>query len=247
MWESIKKLFTRKKEVPVNPAIFHNDLAYKTSWEPLKHGGQNYKTHKLTKLNNNSLSYKASSFNLITSGLLTFGPLLFFILLPIFKEDHKGFEFPIVLLLILLTAGGIYSFYLGLRPNVFDKKTGFYYKSYKIPTSRSNSKERKGWISLDEINALQIIKERVKTKNSSYKSYEINIVLSDGERFNIVDHSSYNTIKEDAKTIADFLGVPYWDATAPYLYQPETLKVSTSSYTEQDLDQPYDSTKPRKL
>jgi len=216
MWESIKKLFTRKKEVPVNPAIFHNDLAYKTSWEPLKHGGQNYKTHKLTKLNNNSLSYKASSFNLITSGLLTFGPLLFFILLPIFKEDHK-------------------------------KKTGFYYKSYKIPTSRSNSKERKGWISLDEINALQIIKERVKTKNSSYKSYEINIVLSDGERFNIVDHSSYNTIKEDAKTIADFLGVPYWDATAPYLYQPETLKVSTSSYTEQDLDQPYDSTKPRKL
>ena len=122
-----------------------------------------------------------------------------------------------------------------------------YYQSYKKPVRGSKASEHKKWIALHTISALQIIKERIQTKNSSYKSYELNIVMEDGKRFNVIDHGNYEAVKADAKTIADFLGVPYWDAITPYTYTPETQKQQQGRYSQEELDAPYDSSKTRKM
>jgi hypothetical protein len=45
-------------------------------------------------------------------------------------------------------------------------------------------------------------------------SYEINLVLTDGSRLNLVDHSIQSVIREDAQTLGAFLDVPVWDASS---------------------------------
>ena len=67
-------------------------------------------------------------------------------------------------------------------------------------------------ISLSQIHAIQIIPEWVSGKNS-FVSYEINIVLKDFSRHNIVDHGNIKKIREDAEKISMFLGVRMWDVT----------------------------------
>ena len=122
---------------------------------------------------------------------------------------------------------------------VFSKKSGYYYKSFKRPASSREVKPSNKWIKLDDIQALQIIKERIKTKNSSYNSYEINLVLQDTRRITVIDHKNYLHIKADAKQIADFIGVPYWDGVHMSTYEPTNLRQSV------DLDSNYDSTRAR--
>ena len=44
-------------------------------------------------------------------------------------------------------------------------------------------------------------------------NYELNLVLKDGERINVVDHGNLKKIQDDANTLSNFLGKPVWDAT----------------------------------
>ena len=46
---------------------------------------------------------------------------------------------------------------------------------------------------------------------SPNSSYELNLVLQDGERLNVVDHGSFDVLREDAAKLGEFLGVPVWD------------------------------------
>ena len=47
---------------------------------------------------------------------------------------------------------------------------------------------------------------------NSYYSYELNLVCTNGERINIVDHGALHAIREDALILADYLSIPVWDA-----------------------------------
>ena len=62
-----------------------------------------------------------------------------------------------------------------------------------------------------EIHAIQLISEHVSGNKSSYYSYELNLVSRDGVRTNVVDHGKLDQVREDAKTLAEFLEVPVWD------------------------------------
>ena len=44
-------------------------------------------------------------------------------------------------------------------------------------------------------------------------NYELNLVLEDGKRINVVDHENQDSLREDAGTLAAFLDKPIWDAT----------------------------------
>ncbi len=48
---------------------------------------------------------------------------------------------------------------------------------------------------------------------SSYYSYELNLVLDDGSRINVVDHGNLDRLRGDAQTLSRFLDKPVWDAT----------------------------------
>ena len=66
--------------------------------------------------------------------------------------------------------------------------------------------------SLENIRAIQLIREYVRGNRNSYYSYELNLVCSSGDRINIVDHGSLRAIREDAEILAKYLSLPVWDA-----------------------------------
>ena len=48
---------------------------------------------------------------------------------------------------------------------------------------------------------------------SSYYSYELNLVLHDGSRINVVDQGNLKRLRSDANAFSQFLDKPVWDAT----------------------------------
>ena len=89
-------------------------------------------------------------------------------------------------------------------------------------------------ISLRQLDHLEILKERVYNKNGSYDSYELNVVLKDSSRYNILDHGNAKRLWEDAKRLADRLSLPLVDAQSglPVTEPPdEKHKPHTASTT----------------
>ena len=66
---------------------------------------------------------------------------------------------------------------------------------------------------LSSIHALQLLSEFVSGSKSSYYSYELNLVLNDGSRINVVDHGNLERLRSDASALSRFLDKPVWDAT----------------------------------
>lgn len=108
---------------------------------------------------------------------------------------------------------GAAMYYFYGRPVIFDKMKGFYWKGWKKPDHSTPRTAAKNLAPLSEIHALQLIKEYIRSDKSSYYSYELNLVLRDGTRINVVDHGNGNVLRQDAQQLASFLGKPLWDAT----------------------------------
>jgi len=119
---------------------------------------------------------------------------------------------------------GVIGFRLGTRPIVFDRSVGWFWKGSRIPVSPAKTGQRKNAAPLEQIHAVQLISEYVREtrrrgrgwspgKTSSYRSYEINLVLKDGSRINVVDHANLPRIQQDAQQLGEFLDVPVWDNT----------------------------------
>jgi hypothetical protein len=239
MLSLFKNLFTKTEEKPFHPGIFRNPLAEKVSWQPQKSGGSNFKNFKLVLNGSRSLIYKPTTVSYFVSSLFLIGPFIYFIFFFLNDTSSIGDQLlkpPFVIIIPAFLGVAIFMGYKMLRPQGFNKQLGYHYKSFKKPTSQREVPESKYWTKLDDVQAIQIIKERVKSKNSSYSSYELNLVLKDASRVNVIDHSKLDQIKEDARVIADFIGIPYWDAVSMYLYEPKMARRQT------DLDADYDST-----
>ena len=85
-------------------------------------------------------------------------------------------------------------------------------KDYKFKIHDSNKSASKSQIPLNSIIAIQLNGEHVKNDKGSYKSFELNLVLKDGSRKNVVDHGNLKSIISDAEILSDFLDVPIWHA-----------------------------------
>lgn len=104
-------------------------------------------------------------------------------------------------------------FYRQMLPIVFDKQDGLFWKGRKPDSVMLTQEATAKYARLEVVHALQIIAEYLTSKNGGYYSYELNLVLKDGNRINVVDHGNRKRLAEDAQVLADFLGVPVWDAT----------------------------------
>ena len=93
-------------------------------------------------------------------------------------------------------------------------------------------------ISLKQLDHLEILKERVYNKNGSYDSYELNVALKDGSRYNIMDHGADKLLLADAKQLAEKLSLQLVDAqsglpvTEPLDEKHKTNSASTTSAKE---------------
>ncbi len=190
-------------------------FARQTKWTPQKRGGTKIRTHKLFMANPNRMEFKPSFgaklfyLSFLVSGI---GVLICF---TYFTQSSKGFALdsntivPLLVAIVFIIAGSCL-YYFGTTPIVFDKHNGFFWKGRKTPDGLFDKEAPKQFAKLKTIHALQLISECVKSDKKSYDSYELNIVLQDGRRINIVDHGKKDEMEEDAETLSTFLGKPVW-------------------------------------
>lgn len=200
-------------------------VAKRTGWGPASGGGASFKEHKLVEVSPRRLEFRIALaarvfyYTLITVGVGCLGIALYF-----FMTGARG-EGGLFAMLSFLPGliGGLGSYFTG-RPRVFDLDTGWYWKGRK-PRDAEDLEQRNNCTSLKNVYALQILGETVHTPSSgtgsdwsagsTFDSYELNLVLNDGSRINVVDHGNIDTIRCDAARLSEFLGVPLWDATLP--------------------------------
>ncbi|MCA9101099.1 MAG: hypothetical protein KDA63_08120 [Planctomycetales bacterium] len=205
----------------IDPATFGDPLALDVSWEPLKRGGTNFATHRL------SVSLQRCAFR------ATWGAIIFYLIflvsglaasgvgvyLLMDGDDATPWFAPLVLLAFGALFGGVGGalFFFGTRPVVFDRQFGWFYKGHGGPPMAYTDDGPGDAARLVDIHALQIVREYVSSNDSSYYSYELNLVLGDGKRVAVVDHGNRQRLRDDAAQLAEFLDVPLWDATTPAL------------------------------
>ena len=206
----------RTEPVGYDPSLLDDPVATQTDWTPAKGGGASFRTHKLVEVNSFRLEFRAAM------GLKVFS--LIFLLVGVgvmvafwpsnLLSGALSVERTIPMLIGLVFAGvGGSLHYFGTAPIVFDKRRGAFWKGRKAPYEVVNKKALKHYALLEDIHALQLISEHCRSDDSSYYSYELNLVLEDGRRINVVDHGKQSDLQGDAGTLAAFLEKPVWDAT----------------------------------
>jgi len=219
--EKLKQLQNMSRREPQEWGERFNDpMAAETQWSPAKGGGTNFGTHKLKE----NLEFPERLEFLPTLGLKLFCGLFTVIGLSLVvgfsismlqaKHPDMGLLFPIAFGLIFATVG-IALFKTGGKKKIFDRDAGYFWvgkKDIREINYRESDDPKKSPVKLDRIHALQLISERCSSKNGSYLSYELNLVLDDASRINIVDHGNLKLIRSDAEKLAGFLNVPIWDA-----------------------------------
>jgi hypothetical protein len=214
----LKKLFARPSEgMEREPKEWDDDpVARKTEWSPKKAGGASFRTHRLETPSVTRMEFR-----------LTLGAKLFcwlFVgmgggipLVIISRTMQAGTDFmsilPVPCIGIVFVGVGLGMLHFMGKPRVFDKASGRYWKGEKDPNRTGPQLEAEDSLALSDIYALQLLSEYVRGDKSSYYSHELNLVLENGRRVNVIDHGKLTSLREDAGTLAGFLAVPVWDAT----------------------------------
>ena len=204
-----------------DPKVIGDPVAERTGWGPAKSGGASIRTHKFGIADSRRIEFMATwglklfcgVFSLLGLGVIT----AFVVGLATGSASDQGVGGPVALFPVamgLLFAGiGVGLYYFMAGPIVFDKRSGWFWKGRKSPAGVIRTEEINKACRLEEIHALQVLQELVSSSKNSYYSYELNLVLNDGSRINVVDHGSQKALREDAERLSRFLGVPVWDAS----------------------------------
>ena len=204
----------------MDPAQFDDPVAETTEWTPLKRGGNNLTTNKHKAAAPHRMVFGPTVGAVLFCGVLA-GTGLTLLVIGVrlaFAGESSGFE------RFLLPSIGMVFFLIGAgllcsltTPIVFDASQELYYKGRRSPDETIgpvDPEAKKNVVPFGRIYALQIIREYCSgSKGGGYYSYELNLVLDDGSRVNVVDHGNQTKLRDDAFTLAGFLGKPIWDVT----------------------------------
>ena len=209
--QALKTAIQRAQPAPVDPAQFEDPVAVQTEWTPAAGGGANFRTQKLIEASPGRLEFRP------TLGMKLFTAIFFLVGLGTFiagayalvigfdgERTPAWFLIPFGLIFGAVAAG---MHYVSSRPKVFDMDMLWYWKG-KQPVDRAEVEQRKDAAPLDVVHAVQLIRELCRGDKSSYYSYEINLVIHDATRINVVDHGKLSAIRQDAQTLAIFIDVP---------------------------------------
>ncbi len=212
---TLSKLATNR--APINPSVFGDPFAEQVEWTPLKRGGASFFTHRLAKPNLNRIEFRASMGAKLFSGLFILAGVGAAVGFTGSQVANGTFSQRVETLLpigigTLFVAVGGWMFHHFTAPIIFDKHEGFFWKGKKSPTRTYRKTSLKDFTEIDQIHALQLISEYCRGDKNSYYSYELNLVLRDGKRLNVVDHGSQDELRGDAGALSEFLEKPVWDA-----------------------------------
>ncbi len=171
-------------------------------WTPANGGGKNFKSNELIKLDSQIVVFKATSNAYFFAGI--------FMVTGIFPIFYGLINFEIVNLVLGLIFFSVGYFMYDEFSNtpIFNKNSGLY-RLKKIPLLKKLMKKIGFSVRLKDIKSIQLLSEYVRGDKSRYHSYEINLILKDGHRINVVDHGDRQSSETDAQALAYFLDVPF--------------------------------------
>ena len=195
--KNIFSLFQDNREI-IDLSTFGNEIAFKTSWEPLVGGGTNFCTHRAQK--NASLTGDIIVFKTAIQAYLF--AICFVALGAVFAIASAAGEFADI---PAWPGLGVLAFGCWDLWSLRQKESRFDRYSSKLTQGKKS-------FDLKNAEAIQLIREYCGGSESSYYSYELNLICSDGSRINIVDHGALRKLREDAALLAEYLSIPVWDA-----------------------------------
>lgn len=214
----------RSPKLVFDPSVFGDPLATVISWSPLAGGGTDRRTYEGVLVHPDRYEFRPSK-KMITGGVIfTVLVVISNVAWILFAQHlHPKTPFPWLLQLFwylfwylpmpLFFAWLIWYIWHELRKSiVFDRSEGWYWKGPTPPSDTTAFRRGKNACQLAEIHALQILSEVIRPpQQGSFTSWELNLVLTDGTRLDVVDIGSESDLVADARTLADFLSVPLWN------------------------------------
>ena len=215
--ELAKKLVQKIYTQDIDLSRFEDPVASQTDWSPARGGVSSFTTHTITKVSPYRIEFRASGGARVFSMVFTLMGMGIVFGFSFFHFSNGTFSISLdtvapLLFGIVFTAIGGGLFYYFTAPIVFDKKTASFWKGRKNPDEDFVNNTLKSFARLEEIHALQLVSENCRSNDDSYRSYELNLVLKDGKRINVVDHGNESKLREDARTLSRFIEKPVWDA-----------------------------------
>jgi len=213
-------------EINFDPSRFNDELALKTEWTPCKWHGTNFKTHSFKQKSADLAEFSASMQVMLFAAI--------FFIAGVAVPAYFGLSFfrnnsNMLMFLPVLPLAGLFWVIVGIfilrkyaKPIVFDRQSGLYLKGRrKLPLHSADMGKTTDMAKLSDIHAIQILQEycqdRTNSRSSSnesrpFYSYELNLILKDGSRLNVIDHSGKDRLVQDAEQLANFLSIPVWNA-----------------------------------
>ena len=176
-------------------------------------GGSNFETQVLFQKSPFRYEFKPSRAFGFFCGAFALVPIIIIAVIIYQNSNTYGYSliensWPLLLFTFIWSFGALFLVRSLFRPIVFDKSTNRFYKGF----FRDKTKNAKYNISISRIVALQIIGEIISGKNKKYNSYELNLVLEDASRINVIDHGNLKGVIADTETLSKFLNLPIWTA-----------------------------------
>jgi len=119
---------------------------------------------------------------------------------------------------LMIILSGYYLLYKSSIPIVFNKRVGLYWKGRQTFINRLFPVKWAYSVNFKDIKGVQLLPEYFyETYNPNgdrtpgYYSYEINLVLTNNERLNVVDHGNKKSALKDAAYLAEFMDVPFFN------------------------------------
>lgn len=165
--------------------------------------GASFSTHTLVTDHHKTLRFKpsflGSLFPLLFKCLGVLG--LIYGVFPVFTSD--GFTlFVIVLAGVSFACIGIWMEKSIARERVFHLDR----QEVEFPSNPTSLSTETKIVKFGEVYALQIVQKTVHGDETNFKSFELNLVLKDASRWNIMDHGGGEQLLREAQQIAQYLG-----------------------------------------
>lgn len=182
-------------------------------WSPLKGGGANFRTHILVDNARGRIEIRPTRtmqalcwlLIVIGAGVGAGGGYLVYV-----NESAPAALIPVLAGTVFLGVG-LAMRHFAAMPRVFDLQVGWYWKGRGKGQRPQAVQHLKEAAPLSQVEGIQLLAEYCRGDKSSYYSYELNLVLKDGRRLNVMDHGDKAQLTADAGKLAGLLNVPVWN------------------------------------
>ncbi len=202
-------LFTRPNFSFLDPHKFNDPIALKTSWRPQSNNGLKMRNMRLRIVSDDRVEFEMTPMALLGPTIFMVATILLVLGILALNTPIGSFAFNLLAVLALscftVAAAMIRN---DLVPRQFDKELGYFWIGEPESAFEDGKFVGKG-CHLSEIHAVQLIQGSLRYDIN----YEVNLVLENGRRINLIGHINRTALYDDAQELARFLRVPMWDAT----------------------------------